>query len=331
MHTQREVEKQMKLFNGKVRLRLPANGAFYTIIIFVIFFSLRADNYLTFGNLINLLRQSTVFCIITGCLFLALLTHQTDLSVGAIASLSSVMAALTLQHGYGAAAAIAVSLLTGVLMGVFNGILISRTNIAPFIITLGTMSIGESLGLIITGGQTVTVTDPVILAISKYTLFGFLPICVLIMAVIYGVLWFVMKKRPFGTALYAIGGNAEAATASGINVPRHKFIIYVVNGIMAAVAGLILIARIGTANPSQGIGLEFEGICGAVLGGTALSGGRGSIGSAFLGAFAIAIMKNGLNILGLKTGYQMVALGTIVIVILALDTVTNSVKGERNT
>lgn len=324
-----EGEKRMKFTKKDVLSKLPTSGAFYAIIIFVVAFSLTADNYLSVGNLINLLRQASAFCIITACLFLALLTGQNDLSVGATASLSSVVAALALQGGYGVGAAICLSLVIGVAMGACNGVLISRTNIAPFIITFATMSIGESLGLIITGGHTVPVNEPVILAISGYLVFGTLPVCVVITLIIFLILWYVMKKRPFGTALYAIGGNTEAATASGINVPRHKFIVYIVNGILAAIAGLILVARIGTANPTQGIGLEFEGICGAVLGGTALSGGRGSIGNAFLGAFAIAIMKNGLNMLGMKTGYQMIVLGTMVVVIMALDAVTNAVKGGR--
>lgn len=312
---------------NEVLAKLPRNGAFYAIIVFVAFFAFKADNYFTLSNMINLLRQSTVFAIITACLFLAVLTHQTDLSVGATASLSSVFMALSLNSGVSPAVAILIALLTGCVVGVFNGILISQTTIAPFIITMSTMYIGESIGLIVTGGITVPVTNEVILAISKYQIFGIVPICVIIMAAIYLLLWYLMRKRSFGTALYAIGGNSEAAIATGIDVKKHKFIIFVMNGVIAAIAGIILAARIGTANPSQGVGLEFEGICGAVLGGTALSGGRGSVGGAFLGALAIAVMKNGLNMLGLKTGYQMVVLGGIVLVILALDSFTSSGKG----
>lgn len=308
--------------------KLPRNGAFYAIIVFVLFFAFKADNYFTLGNMINLLRQASVFAIITACLFLAVLTHQTDLSVGATASLSSVFMAMALRAGAHPVVGILVALATGVLMGAFNGLLISRTTIAPFIITMSTMYIGESIGLIVTKGITVPVTSRAILAISKYEVFGVIPICVLLMAVIFLALAYLMRKRSFGTALYAIGGNPEAALATGINVKNCKLVLFIMNGVMAAVAGIILAARIGTANPSQGIGLEFEGICGAVLGGTALSGGRGSVGGAFLGALAIAVMKNGLNMLGLKTGYQMVVLGSIVLVILALDTFTNSAKGD---
>lgn len=320
----------MKSAKKKLPIRLPRNGATYAIVLFVIFFSFAADNYLTIGNLINLLRQSTVFCIITACSFLAILTKQTDLSVGATASLSSVLAALALKNGSNAFVAILVALGVGLAVGAFNGLLISKTDIAPFIITLGTMNMGESIGLIITGGQTVTVSNAFIKSISSYQIFDVLPVCVLIMAVVFGLLWFVMRKRPFGTALYAVGGNAEAALATGISVAKHKFMVFLINGFLSAIAGLILIARIGTANPSQGLGLEFEGICGAILGGTALAGGRGSVGGAFLGALAVAIMKNGLNMLGLKTGYQMIVLGGIVIVILAIDTISNSRKGGRD-
>ena len=309
--------------------KLPKNAAFYAIIVFVAFFAIKANNYFTLSNMINLLRQASVFAIITACLFLAVLTHQTDLSVGATASLSSVFMAMALNAGASPFVAILVALVTGLAMGAFNGILISRTTIAPFIITMSTMYIGESIGLIVTKGVTVPVTSSTILAVSKYEVFGVVPICVILMAAIFFGLWYLMRKRSFGTALYAIGGNPEAALATGINVKKCKFIIFVMNGVIASIGGIILAARIGTANPSQGIGLEFEGICGAVLGGTALSGGRGSVGGAFLGALAIAVMKNGLNMLGLKTGYQMVVLGSIVLVILALDSLTNSVKGGR--
>jgi ribose/xylose/arabinose/galactoside ABC-type transport system permease subunit len=130
-----------------------------------------------------------------------------------------------------------------------------------------------------------------------------------------------MNKRRFGTALYAIGGNEDAAKATGINVRKHKFSVYIINGILATTAGLILAARVGTTNPSIGVGLEFEGICGAVLGGTALAGGRGTVVGAFLGALAIAILKNGFNILGVLSFYQMVAIGSIIIIILVMDSV----------
>ena len=309
---------------------LPRNGAFYAIIIFVVFFSITAPNYFTLGNLINVLRQSTVFCIITATAFMALLTHQIDLSVGASAALTSVLAALILQNGGNVVVAILVAIAAGIAVGMVNGILISRTTLAPFIVTFATQSICESLGLIITGGQTVTVSHPVILGISKVEIFGVIPVAVLIMIGIYLILWYVMTKRSFGTSLYAIGGNVEASIATGIPVARNKFIVYLVNGALAAVAGLVLIARIGTANASQGSGLEFEGICGAVLGGTALGGGRGKVWGAFLGAFAIAILKNGLNMLGLKTGYQMILIGIIIILIISLDSLTNRTKGGQD-
>lgn len=212
-------------------------------------------------------------------------------------------------------------------VGALNGLLIGFTNISPFVITFGTMSMAESIGIIVTNANTVPINNEKFLLLSKYEIFGFLPVCVLLMIIIYLIAWYVMTKRRFGTALYAIGGNEEAAKATGINVKMHKFTVYVINGMLATMAGMILAARVGTTNPSFGVGLEFEGICGAVLGGTALSGGRGSVGGAFLGAIAIAILKNGFNILGLKSGYQMIAIGAIIILILLMDSIIAMRKG----
>ena len=311
----------MKESLKKIKAFLPQNAALYAIIIFVIVFSSRSAGYLTLDNATNLFRQVSVFCIITLASFLAILTHQTDLSVGTVASLTSVIVALLIQQGQPIIVAVLAGYVVGILFGALNGLLIGFTNIAPFIITFGTMSMAESIGIIITNANTVPIKNESFLQLSKFEIFGFLPVCVLLMFIIYIVAWYVMNKRRFGTALYAIGGNEEAAKATGINVKMHKFTVYIINGVLATTAGLILAARVGTTNPSIGVGLEFEGICGAVLGGTALSGGRGSVGGAFLGAMAIAILKNGFNILGLKSGYQMIAIGSIIILILVMDAV----------
>lgn len=305
----------------KAKSYLPTNVALYVIIAFVIFFSTRSSGYLTLANATNLFRQASVFCIITLASFLAILTHQTDLSVGTVASLTSVIVALLLQKGVALPVAILAGYAVGIGFGVLNGVLIGYTNIAPFIITFGTMSMAESIGIIITDAKTVPIKNETLLALSKFEIFGFLPVCVLLMIIIYALAWFIMNKRSFGTSLYAIGGNEDAAKATGINVRRNKLSVYVINGILATTAGLILAARVGTTNPSIGVGLEFEGICGAVLGGTALIGGRGTVGGAFLGAMAIAILKNGFNILGVLSFYQMVAIGSIIIIILVMDSI----------
>ena len=311
----------MKQKLKKVTSYLPRNVALYAIILFVIIFSTLSPGYLTLANATNLFRQASVFCIITLASFLAILTHQTDLSVGTVASLTSVIVALLIQKGVSLPMAIMAGYAVGIAFGALNGLLIGFTNIAPFIITFGTMSMAESIGIIITDANTVPIKNEAFLQLSKYEIFGFLPVCVLLMFIIYVLAWYVMNKRRFGTALYAIGGNEDAARATGINVRKHKFSVYIINGILATTAGLILAARVGTTNPSIGVGLEFEGICGAVLGGTALAGGRGTVVGAFLGALAIAILKNGFNILGVLSFYQMVAIGSIIIIILVMDSV----------
>lgn len=316
----------MKLFNGKTMLRWPQNGAFYSIMACVILFGVLNPRFLAFSNFLSVLRQASVYCIITICSFVALVTHQTDLSVGSTASLSAVIAAFSLQNNGSIGTAVLLALLTGLLVGVLNGILIGYTTVAPFIITLGTMNIVQSIGVVLTDGYTVPISNQSLLWLAEGKVLG-VPIVAAITIVLYLAIGYVLYRRPYGTTLYAVGGNADAALATGINVKRTKLSVYVISGLLAAIAGLILSARLGSANAAQGAGLELDGICAAVLGGTSLSGGKGSIWGALMGALALAIMRNGLNILGMASGVQMVVTGAIVIVILAFDTLYNARKG----
>ena len=169
----------MKQTLKKVTSYLPRNVALYAIILFVVIFSTLSPGYLTLANATNLFRQASVFCIITLASFLAILTHQTDLSVGTVASLTSVIVALLIQKGVSLPVAIMAGYAVGIAFGALNGLLIGFTNIAPFIITFGTMSMAESIGIIITNANTVPIKNEAFLQLSKYEIFGFLPVCVL--------------------------------------------------------------------------------------------------------------------------------------------------------
>lgn len=309
-------------------IRLPKTGAIYGIILFIVIFSVILDgNYVTVSNIINIFRQSATLSILTICAFLAILTHQTDLSVGATASLAGMVAALILQKGGPVIVAIIIAILSGVFIGAINGLFAGFTTIPTFIITLATMGIAESIGMILNNG-TVSLKNPVFEFVNSTT-FWFVPFPTLIVIIIYIFFFWVLKYRRYGTYLYAVGGKEEAALTAGINVRWKKMSVYLINGVLAAIAGLIYSARLNAANPSQAIGLELDAICAAVLGGTALTGGEGNIWGALLGAIAISIMRNGMNRIGLRIITQMTIFGFMLIIILALD-VFNKKRGEKN-
>lgn len=299
------------------RLRWPQTGAVYGIVGLIICFSLMSDRFFTAANFENIIHQAAVICIIAICSFQAVLTKQMDLSVGGIAGFAGVIAVQLFNGGMPLAFVYLICIAVGLAFGLFNGILAGYTKISPFIITLGTMGIAESLGMVVSGG-TLRASSETFTWLDTGSLW-IIPIPALIVMVLYLILSFVLKTRPYGIKMYAVGGREESAWASGINVKKIKMSVFINNGMLSAVAGLLLASRLNSANPSQGIGLELDGICSAVLGGTALTGGRGSIWGALLGALALSILRNGLNMIGLSSALQMMVIGFILILILTID------------
>lgn len=300
------------------KIRLPRNGAIYGIALFIILFSiLLHGDYVTLSNATNVFRQSATLSIITICSFLAIITHQTDLSVGATVSLSGIVAALMMDRGQPVYLAIIAAISAGLVVGAINGLLAGYTNIPTFIITLATMSIAGSIAMVLNAG-TVRVSNSSFRLLSTGTL-GIVPVPTVIAIAFYILFYFVLSHRPTGTHFYAVGGREEAALAAGINVKRIKMYVFLINGALAAFAGLIYAARLSAANPTQGIGLELDGICSAVLGGASLTGGKGKISGAFLGSIAISILRNGMNRLGLRVNIQIAVIGLVLILILAFD------------
>jgi ribose/xylose/arabinose/galactoside ABC-type transport system permease subunit len=200
-----------------------------------------------------------------------------------------------------------------------NGFLIARTGVDPFIITLGAMGTLEGLALVLAGGATVPATAAGFKVLGGGSVF-FVPLAAILALACYAVFGWLLKRTALGTHIYAIGGNEEAAILAGIPVRRIKTLVYAVNGALAAFAGLILTSRLGSANPSQGIGIEFDGIAAAVVGGTSLAGGRGNVWGTFMGAVIIAVLRNGLNMAGLPMALQMVIVGLIMVGVLTIDT-----------
>lgn len=300
-----------------IKKHLPKTGAIYGILLFLVVFSAINPRFFSINNFFNITRQTAVLSILTICAFLAILTHQLDLSIGGVCSLTGMVAAALLRDGNSLIISFVAALSVGVAIGLVNGLLAGFTTIPPFVITLATMNISSSLGLLIFSG-TIQVRNARLSWLSNGNI-GIIPFPLILIFIIYIIFWFILTKRKYGICLYAVGGKSDAAQASGINVRLVKISVYLINGALSSLAGMMMISRLSAANPSSALGYELDAICAAVLGGTSLVGGKGKIGGAFLGALAISILRNGMNVVGLRLVSQKMVIGAVLIVILLID------------
>jgi ribose transport system permease protein len=291
--------------------------------------SMSSDSFLTVDNLTNVLRQISVNLCLSMGMTLVILSGGIDLSVGSTLALSGAVAAGLLKHGatlerlnlfvqFTPLGAVAAGLATGAVIGLANGAAITRLGLPPFVATLGMLSIGRGLTMLWTGGFPVNGLGDEFGFIGAGRFLG-LPMPIVIAAALALILHIVTKRTRFGRALYAVGGSERAAALSGLNVRRTKLLAYAICGSLAGVAGLITAARLDAATPDAGVGYELDSIAAAVIGGTSLSGGRGSILGAVLGCLIIGVLNNGLVLLGVSPYWQQVIKGTVILVAVAID------------
>ena len=279
------------------------------------------SNFLTANNLLNLLLQVTSNALIAFGMTFVILTGGIDLSVGSILALSSALTAGLLGSGMPVTLAILISLIMGCILGMMNGLLISYGKLAPFIVTLATMTIFRGATLVYTNG------NPITKGLSDTFLFQFLgqgyivgiPFPVIIMFIVFIVLYVLIHKTAFGKSVYAIGGNEKAAYISGVKLNKVKIIIYSISGIMASISGLIITSRLSSAQPTAGASYEMDAIAAVVLGGTSLSGGKGRILGTLIGALIIGVLNNGLNIIGVSAFWQQVVKGVVILIAVLID------------
>lgn len=279
------------------------------------------SNFLTANNLLNLLLQVTSNALIAFGMTFVILTGGIDLSVGSILSLSSALTAGLLGSGMPVTLAILISLILGCILGMMNGLLISYGKLAPFIVTLATMTIFRGATLVYTNG------NPITKGLSDTFLFQFLgqgyivgiPFPVIIMFIVFIVLYVLLHKTAFGKSVYAIGGNEKAAYISGVKLNKVKIIIYSISGMMASISGLIITSRLSSAQPTAGASYEMDAIAAVVLGGTSLSGGKGRILGTLIGALIIGVLNNGLNIIGVSAFWQQVVKGVVILIAVLID------------
>ncbi|MEV6986737.1 ABC transporter permease [Sphaerisporangium sp. NPDC051017] len=292
-------------------------GLVGVIVVLVLGFGLARPLFLDGGNLINVLLQSSVVGVLALGQTFVLITGGIDLSIGSTVAMAAVVSGL-LSHAVPAPVAILGGIAVGALAGLANGLLITMTKITPFIITLGTMSIYAGLALIIAGGQAVYDIPAAFQDLLAGRVLG-IPIPVLLFVLLTVVAAVCLRRTVFGEHLTAVGGNAEVARLAGINVKRFTASAYVLSGATAGLAGTILVARLGAADPTLGADLLLTAIAATVMGGTKLAGGEGSMSGAAFGAIIIATLTAGLTTLNVQAFYQQVAVGAAIIIALLVD------------
>jgi inositol transport system permease protein len=203
-------------------------------------------------------------------------------------------------------------------MGAFNGFIITKSKIAPFIVTLGTMTIGRGLALILSDGRPVSNLSDSFNYFGSGTVFG-IPVLILIFILVLALCSIILNKTVLGRYIYAVGGNEQAARASGINIERVKLSVYSISGLLAGLAGILLASRINTGQPNAGAGFELDAIAAVVIGGTSTTGGRGSMAGTLIGVLLIGVINNGLDLLNVTSYYQQVVMGIIIIGAVVLD------------
>lgn len=286
----------------------------------VIYFSVASPYFFSMRNFMNILSSVSVVGIIATGMTLVIITRGIDLSVGSIIALTGCVAALLLvNYSVPWPVAILVTLLIGFLVGSFNGILITKFNVVPFIATLGSMNIFRGIAFIITNGQAIYVPNPVISFLGTGKIFGLLPVPAIIMVLLFVVFWFVTRHTVFGRNVFATGGNNIASRLAGVNVKSLTLTLYILTGVLSAVAGLVMAGLTSTAMPSAGDGYNLDVITAVYLGGNSANGGEGSVWRTFMGILIIGILNNGMALLSVQSYWQTFVKGCLLIIAVVFD------------
>lgn len=294
------------------------SGALVVLLVTVGALTLASPEFLTGNNLSNLARQVAIFGILAIGQLMVILTGGIDLSVGSILGLAGAVTAQLLVSGMPIVPAILVGVIVGGLLGLANGILVTRFNLPPFIATLAMMGIARGIVLVITDANTVQGLPDSFQNVANGTVAG-VPNLLIIFVVITAAAWFVLTRTVFGRYVYAVGSNREAARLAGVPVVMVTTAVYAIAGLLAAVGGVLLTSRLGAGVPTAGTGFELQAIAACVIGGASLSGARGSAIGAACGALIIGVLNNGGNLLAIDAFYLQIAIGVLLLVAVGFD------------
>ncbi|MFA6844937.1 MAG: ABC transporter permease [Sphaerochaetaceae bacterium] len=290
----------------------------YVIMVLLFFVcALLNKNFLSVSNLTNILRQISVTTILAFGETMLVIAGLIDLASGAVLALAGVVSIAVFKSTGSLWIAFLVGIGLGVLLNLLSGILVAYAKTPPFIATLAITMVARGFALLFTNGQN-------IYQIGKYIIFGQgslfgIPVPIIFMLLMFILTWYILQNTRFGRSLYAIGGNEEAAVASGIRVTNVKFYIYLVNGVLVGLAGILLMSRVNAGLPNAANGYEFEALTATIIGGTSFSGGLGTATGTIAGAFIVGFLNNIMNLLGVNSYVQQIVKGIIIALAVAFD------------
>lgn len=287
-------------------------GAIIALAILVVILTFTTETFMVKNNLLSVLRQVCVNSFIAFGITCVLLAGGMDLSVGSVVAAAGVIAVQLANKNLPIVLCFAVPLLFGAFIGLINGTVISQTTLPPFIVTLSTQIIVRGVSYVLTGGQPAQSANQTFNNMGTGSVLG-IPIPVLFVIAVFIILYFILYKTVFGRHLYATGGNAEAAKYSGVNTKWVKMRVYMMSGTLAALAGVVLAARLYSGQPSVGEGFERDAIAASVIGGTSFSGGIGALSGTVLGVLIIGVLNNGMNLLKINSYWQFIVKGCVIL------------------
>jgi ribose/xylose/arabinose/galactoside ABC-type transport system permease subunit len=291
----------------------------FILLLLIVIMSIANERFFQVANMINIIRQTAILGVVAMGMTLVILTAGIDLSVGSLMAVSAcIMGVAATEFGIHPVPAVLLGLVAGTLMGVLNGIIITKGQIQPFIATLGMMVAARGIVLLITGGLAVRNIPESMLYIGSRFL-GRVPYSAFLFAAVAIIAWVLLNKTTLGRNVMAVGGNAEASRTSGIRVDRTKIVVYGLCGFFCAIAGFLYMGRVNSVPPLMASGMELQAITAVALGGTSLAGGYGSVVGTVIGVLTIGVLNNGLNLMNVPAALQQVILGTMIIAVVILD------------
>ena len=299
------------------------NGPFIALLVLFLFFSLFVNRFFHVKNLTNIFRQGIVLSFVSLGQMISILLKGINLSVGSVMGLSSVVTGIVLVNGVPLIPGIIIGLLVGLCAGLVSGYLIAYTEMPAFISTFGLRGIAMGAALVLSKESVIWDFSDKLRLIHDGSVLG-IPAPFWAILVVYALFYFMLKYTTFGTGLFAIGGNENAAVLSGIKVKMLKMWGYGLGGLMAAAGGIMMTARVNSAQATHGMGFEFDSIAAVVLGGTMLGGGKGGVIQTLIGVFIIATLRNGMNLIGISVYFQLIFIGLIIIGAYMIDGIKES-------
>ena len=304
--------------NKKLASHIQDFGALIALVLLVVVIGVISPEFRTLSNFLSLLRQSSINGFIAFGMTCVILTGGIDLSVGSVLALSTALCAGFITNGVPVGLAMVLALIIGTALGAVSGLLVTKGRLQPFIATLITMTVYRGATMIFMDGKPISnLGDSFTLKVVGKGNFYHIPIPAITFVVMFLIFMFVLEKTTFGRRVYATGSNEQSAKLAGINVNRTKLITYAISGCMSALSGLILLSRLSSAQPTLGSGYELDAIAAVALGG--MNGGRGRVWGTFVGILIIAVLNNGLNILGVSSYYQDVVKGIVILIAVLSD------------